>query len=171
MSGHRWRARSAAALVVVALAAGCGGGDGDEDATGRADAAVPGTEATGAPDGTSGAPASCPIDDAALSEAVGIEMRPLASAQCGFEAASPAPGQVIEVYYTPIDAMVFEGSAGEEVAGVGDGARWDTEMAGSLLVEAGGRHFSIQAVAMGDLPDALRPQALATTVAQLVLAS
>lgn len=156
----------AAVLLLAALGiAGCtsndAGSEPNADATGPATAATTATQATGA--------APCPLDAARLSSAIGIQMTQTPSARCGFVAASPKPGQVIEVYYTPIDAMIYEGSEGEQVAGVGDGARWDTQMAGSLLVKTGSRHFSVQAVAMGDLPEQLRAKNLAVTVARTVL--
>ncbi len=166
------RTRATALSVAVALlVAACGGGsDDDSSATQETSATSQDSATASAPNAAADAAATCPIDEAELSDAIGIAMTPLDSARCGFEAASPEPGQVIEVYYTPIDAMVFDGSEGEEVAGIGDGARWDTQMADSLLVQTGSRHFSIQAVAMGDLPEDLQPRNLATTVAKLVLA-
>jgi hypothetical protein len=156
-------ARLAAALVLATLTlTGCdntGNRPGADAATG--DAAAPSTQDTTA--------AACPVDADILSQTIGIAMTQTAAAPCGFVAASPEPGQVIEIYYTAIDAMVFDGSEGEIVVGVGDAARWDTQMAGSLLVKTGSRHFSVQAVAMGDLPEPLHAKNLAITVARLIL--
>lgn len=130
----------AALLVATAVLAGCGSdrAGSHPNATGTTAAADP----TSAPATQDAAP--CPLDAATLSSAISVEMTRTSSARCGFVPASPQSGRVIEVYYAPIDAVIYEESEGERVSGVGDGARWDTQMAGSLLVKTGSRHFSVQ---------------------------
>lgn len=152
-------------LVATVGLAGCGSNatDSRPNAIGTT-AAAPATTAPATRDAT-----PCPLDAATLSRAISVEMTRTSSARCGFVEASAKSGRVIEVYYTPIDAVIYEESEGERVPGVGDGARWDTQLSGSLLVKTGSRHFSVQAVAMGDLPEQLRAMNLAVTVAHLIL--
>lgn len=159
----------AVSLFTISIAStGCGTNTAADGATGRADAeqTAPSADKT-ASSGDTGVP--CPLDESKLTSLIGVAMKRKSDARCGFAADPPQSGKVIEIYYTPVDAMVYEGSEGEVVSGVGDGARWDTQMSGSLLVKKSSRYFSIQAVAMGDLPDKLRPKNLAITVATSVL--
>jgi hypothetical protein len=155
------------ALVPLALLA-CGPGNDDADASPEPDAT---TDAGGATGGAASAAAdSCPLDAAQLSDAAGVEMTATGDT-CGFTAtaSSGTDPMVLEVYYSAIDSFVFDGSAGEPVEGVGDGARWDEQMSGSLLVKDGDRYFSVQVVAMGTLPAELEAQPFAVTVANLAI--
>lgn len=156
-----------AAVTVLALLGTVGCASDNPGGRPGADAAAPSADTDPATQAADAVP--CPLDPVVMSSVIGVEMTKAASARCGVVAESPQPGRVIEVYYTPIDAMVYDRSEGEAVAGVGDGARWDTQMSGSLLVKTGSRHFSVQAVAMGDLPERLRAKNLAVTVARTIL--
>ncbi len=163
-----WKVLPIALLALLTLAA-CGSDD-DSDALDAEDE----TTTTIASDDDVSTPAvasgSCPIDTAELSVAIEMEMVRVNSETCGFEATSPPAGQLFEVRYMGIDDFVFEGSEGEPVPDVGDGAFWDTAMGDSLLVKSGGRHFSIQVLAMGTgIPEEMQSQPLAIKVARLIL--
>lgn len=179
MRDIRVRRRAAVLVLIVTttFASACGGGDGggppDGGAGARADAAA---DADGAIEPDTDDPVAserpCPLDAASVTAAVGLEMEKLSTGSCSFGATDPGSGRLIEVHYSRVDAIVFEGSEGEEVPGVGDGARWDKQLSNSLVVKDGRTHFAVQVLAMGtDLPPELEAKTIGIKVGKVALSS
>ena len=121
------------------------------EATGPADVT---TEATVATDDTTRATATdrpapsaadCGLTTEQVASVMGIEMVPL-DGTCGWEAPG-LEGAVVEVYVSGGDATMLGTAEGEEVAGVGDEARFD--FLDVLNFRIGESYYYVQVLNMG----------------------
>lgn len=127
----------------------------------------PNTPPASGPDDGTAAGAGCVLDEAAVSEAIGVEV--IAIGDCDFAAGAAAGEAVtwsVELYVDPTIPEALEG--GTPIEQLGDRATWNDGL-GVLSVQAGERHFQIQPLRLGDPPITLGSQELAEAVARLVL--
>ena len=172
ISWMRWKPRSQAtavflSVVLVLTPGACG--DSDDDAGGAttsaevevADPPVP-TDPAGVTDQTESttggtfptgtateqppaADADCGLTDEQVSSVMGIDMVAI-DGICGWEAPGLS-GAVVEVYVSGGDAAMFSGADGEEVADVGDEARFD--FLDVLNFRIGDSFYYVQVLNMG----------------------
>jgi hypothetical protein len=106
------------------------------------DTSSPGTTATEQPPT---ADAACGLTDEQVSSVMGVDMVAI-EGTCGWEAPGLS-GAVVEVYVSGGDAAMWSGADGEEVAGVGDEARFD--FLDVLNFRIGDNFYYVQVLNMG----------------------
>jgi hypothetical protein len=169
MFGRSSTAIAGAALTTLVAACSSSGGHQPGTAAPVAHNQAAHPAATAHSGGT--AAGGCPLDAAKLHAALGHAWATdTTGGPCGFQVTDLGSAtQSVSVFYDQVAPVVFRGSSGSKLVGVGDGASWETDPVENLVVKDGDTYFEVQPVVFGN-PSGFDAKGLAIKVARSILA-